>query len=100
MNILTSFLLFIARLSIAAFFVAAGFGQLMAYDETAQYMVSKEFTMIPLFLFGGAAIEILGGIALIIGFKARWAAFILVAFLIPMTLIFHNFSANSTQNPL
>ncbi len=91
MKILTSLLLFIARVSIAAIFITAGISKLMNYDDTAKYMVANGFTMVPLFLFGAAAIELIGGVFLIIGFKIRWAAFVLLAFLIPTTLIFHAF---------
>ncbi len=38
---------------------------------------------------------LIGAISIIIGFKARWGAWILVAFLIPVTLMMHNFWAIS-----
>ena len=36
-------------------------------------------------------IEIAGGLALILGFKARWAALALAIFTLVATLIFHNY---------
>ena len=39
---------------------------------------------------GAIAVEFLGGLALMAGFKTRWAALALFLFLIPTTLIFHN----------
>ena len=38
-------------------------------------------------------IEIAGGLMIVIGWKARWAALAICLFLIPATLIFHNFWA-------
>jgi len=32
-----------------------------------------------------------GGIGVVLGFKARWAAVALLVFLVPVTLVFHNF---------
>ena len=46
---------------------------------------------------GAIAVEFLGGLALLIGFKARWAALAIFLFLIPTTLIFHSASGLSGQ---
>lgn len=91
MKFLTSLVLFIARLCLAVLFISAGANKLMDYNSTYHYMETHGFTMIPFFLFGAAAIELLGGIALVLGYKIRWAAVILILFLIPTTVIFHNF---------
>lgn len=39
------------------------------------------------------AVELAGGIALLIGWKTRWAAAVLAAFTLVATIIFHNFWA-------
>lgn len=91
MKFLTSLVLFIARLCLAAVFISAGANKLMNYASTAHYMETYGFTMIPFFLFGAAAIELLGGLALVLGYKIRWAAVVLILFLIPTTIIFHSF---------
>jgi uncharacterized membrane protein YphA (DoxX/SURF4 family) len=41
------------------------------------------------FLVGAILIETLAGTALLLGFKTRYAAWTLVVFLIPATIIFH-----------
>jgi putative oxidoreductase len=38
-----------------------------------------------------ALVEIFGGLCVLAGFQARAAAFVLFMFLIPTTLVFHNF---------
>lgn len=86
-----SFLIFIGRLCIATIFILAGVSKFINFDQTAAYMASKGLTMIPLFLFGAAAIEILGGLSLVLGYRTRLGAAILLLFLIPTTIIFHDF---------
>lgn len=83
--------LLLARIMLALIFVWAGVGKFLAWDSSAAYMASKGMTAIPLFLGAAALIELLGGIALILGFKTRVAAFILFLFLIPVSFIFHDF---------
>ncbi len=97
MNVLRSFVMFIARLCLAGAFLFGGFHMLMAFDETAQYMASKGFTAVPFFLVGASVVQVLGAIALILGFKTRIAAAILLLFLIPTSIIFHDFWALSGQ---
>lgn len=91
MKALRSFLTLIARWCVAAIFLFAGAGKFIFFDQTAAYMASKGFTAIPLFLFGAAVLELIGGISLVLGYKTRFGAFILLLFLIPATLIFHDF---------
>lgn len=91
MKFCCSALLFLGRLMISAIFLFAGLGKFIAYDETVQYMASKNLPMIPVLLVIAALVEITAALALIFGFKTRIAAFILFLFLIPTTYIFHNF---------
>jgi putative oxidoreductase len=37
------------------------------------------------------AVEVIGGLLLVIGWQSRWAALALAAFLLPVTAIFHGF---------
>lgn len=52
---------------------------------------------VSLFLLGAIALEVLGGASIVLGFKARLGALLLIVFLIPATLIFHNFWAFGLQ---
>lgn len=88
-----SFGLFLGRVCISVIFILAAVGKFMDYDGTAQYMASKGLTMIPFFLVGAALVELLGGLSLLFGYKTRFGATILLLFLIPTTVIFHNFWA-------
>ena len=55
------------------------------------YMASKGMPAVPFFLTLAILFEILCGVAILIGFRARVAAGLLFLYLIPVTLIFHNF---------
>lgn len=91
MKALRSLLTFIARLCLALIFMFSGVSKLIFFDQTQAYMASKGFTAIPLFLFGAALVELIGGLCLVFGYKTRFGATILLLFLIPTTLIFHDF---------
>lgn len=88
---MTAFVMFLGRLALCAIFILAGIGKFMDYEGTAKYMESAGMTMIPVFLYAAAVVEILGGLSLLLGFKARIGAIVLLLFLIPTTLIFHSF---------
>ena len=91
MKAVSAFLTFVARLCLAAVFIFGGAAKIIFYDKTADYMSAHGFTAIPLFLIGAAIAELVGGLSLILGYKTRFGAAILLLFLIPTTLIFHNF---------
>lgn len=39
------------------------------------------------------AFQFTGGIGVVVGYKARWSALALLIFLVPVTIVFHNFWA-------
>lgn len=82
---------FIGRLLLSAIFLISGVGKLLAYDATAAYMKEAGLTMIPLLLIAAAAVEILGGLSLFLGLRARLGAAVLILYLIAVTALFHNF---------
>lgn len=86
-----SFLMLLGRILMSVIFILAGIGKFMDPAGTSLYMASKGMTMIPFFLYTSAIIEILGGAFVLFGFKIRIAALVLALFLIPVTLIFHDF---------
>lgn len=91
MKFCCSSLLFLGRLCISAIFLMAGIGKFIDYEGTVNYMTSKGLKFVPLLLVTAALVEILSALALILGFKTRYAAFILFLFLIPTTYLFHDF---------
>jgi putative oxidoreductase len=91
MKTLRSLLTLIARLFLSAIFIFSGVGKLIFYDQTHAYMAAKGFTAIPFFLISAALLELIFGFCLLLGYKARFVAGILFLFLIPTSIIFHNF---------
>lgn len=78
------------RVGLGLLFVVSGFGKIAGFAGTAGYMASKGMPMAEVLLVGAIAIELVGGLMLLAGFKARWAALAIAAFLVPTTLIFHS----------
>ena len=83
--------LLVARLGVGAIFLLSGAGKLAAWSATAAFAGSKG---VPTVLLAAATVlELLGAISVLTGWKARWGAAALVAFLVPVTLVFHDFWA-------
>ncbi|MEI8125576.1 MAG: DoxX family protein [Parachlamydiaceae bacterium] len=91
MKALSSIILFVARLCLSAMFIFAGASKVIFFDQTSQYMLAKGMTLVPVFLIGAAIVELVGGLSILLGYKIRFGASILILFLIPTTLIFHSF---------
>ena len=80
----------VGRTLLALIFIVSGYGKLTGFAGTAAYMASKGMPFAEVLLAGAIAVELLGGLALATGWKARWAAAAIFLFVIPTTLIFHN----------
>lgn len=78
-----------ARLMLAYIFLLSGFGKIGDFAGTAKYMASMGMPMVEVLLAATIAIELIGGIMLAVGWKARWGAWALFLWLIPVTIIFH-----------
>ncbi|HZN87301.1 MAG TPA: DoxX family protein [Burkholderiales bacterium] len=81
--------LLLGRLLLAYIFVLNGYGKIAGFAGTAKYMASKGMPLIEPLLVGTILIELVGGLMLAVGWKARWAAWAFFLWLIPVTFIFH-----------
>jgi putative oxidoreductase len=81
----------VGRVLLAVMFVWAGFGKITGYAGTAGFMASAGMPMVGLLLPMTILLELGGGIALILGWKARIVALALAAFTLVATLVFHRF---------
>ena len=78
----------LGRLLIALIFVFSGIGKIGQYAGTQAYMDSVG---VPGFLLPAViALEILGGLAIILGWHARVAAFLLAGFSLLSAILFHS----------
>jgi putative oxidoreductase len=81
----------VGRVLLAVLFIKAGWGKIGGFEGTAGYMASKGLPMPQVLLVLTILIELGGGILLAVGWKARWAALAIAAFVVPATLLFHPF---------
>ncbi len=82
------------RLLMCVIFLLSGFNKLMNWSGTEEFMQSQGMTTATGALLAAAVVvEIGGGLALLLGFKVRFVAIVLFLYLIPTTLMFHNFWA-------
>ena len=87
--VVSSTLAIVARVMASAIFITAGYGKLGAgYAGTQGYMASVGVPgeLLPLVI----ALELGGGLALLLGFQTRLVAFLLAGFCIISGLIFHS----------
>jgi putative oxidoreductase len=83
------------RILLAHIFILSGLGKISGYAGTAAYMESMGVpgALLPVVI----AVELLGGVALVVGYQTRWAALGLAVFSILSALIFHNNFADQAQ---
>lgn len=77
------------RVFLAILFIWSGFGKLTGFAGTAGYIASKGLPMPTVLAALAVAIELGGGILLLLGWRARWVALLMALFLVVITPIFH-----------
>lgn len=84
----------IARILMCVIFLISGFSKMANFSGSEAFMAMHGMTgaTAPL-LVGAIIVEIGGGLALLFGFRVRLVAVVLFLYLIPTTIIFHNFWA-------
>jgi len=87
----------LGRIGLSAIFLLSGINKVTHWEQTAQYMQAQGMPLVPLFLLGAIVLELVGGLSVLLGYKARLGAALLILFLIPATLIFHKFWALQGQ---
>lgn len=83
--------LLVARIGIGIIFLASGLGKLAAWSGTAAFAGSRGVPEVLLAV--ATALELAGAISLLLGWRTRLGAMALLAFLVPVTLVFHAFWA-------
>ncbi|GAC1626632.1 MAG: DoxX family protein [Nevskia sp.] len=95
MNTLQKSAELVGRILLASLFLLAGLGKLGNYAGTAGYMASAgaPAALLPVVI----ALEVLGSIAIILGWRTRGVAVLLAGFSLLSALLFHNHFADQTQ---
>ena len=81
----------IGRVLLGSIFVISGWGKLTGFAATAGYIASKGLPAAEVLAAISIVVELGAGLALLAGFRARWAALALAVFMIVITPIFHGF---------
>lgn len=88
-----------ARAMLSAIFLRSGLLKIFGFAGTQQYIAGKgiplQFTAV--LLAGAIIFELVGGLSVLLGYKARWGASALIIFLVPTTLIFHTDFSQSSE---
>jgi putative oxidoreductase len=85
------------RLLLSAIFIISGLSKLFAPATTIGYIESTGLPLAPLGLALAVVVEVLGGSALIAGYRSRLAAAALAVFALATALTFHNDFADQNQ---
>jgi putative oxidoreductase len=78
------------RILIALIFLQSGIEKFVYYNATLGYMTKAGLPFPKLLLVVSGVLETVCALALIAGWKTRAAAIVLVVWMIPVTLLFHN----------
>ena len=81
------------RILLGLIFVLSGFGKIAGFEGTVGYIASKDLPLPTLLAALSIAVEIGGGLALVVGFFTRQAALVLAGFTLLAALLFHAFWA-------
>ncbi|MEL6579916.1 MAG: DoxX family protein [Cyanobacteria bacterium J06607_15] len=89
---------FLARIFLSSIFLWSGTNKIIDPLASLAKMTAQGMPFTSVLLVGAIALEILGGLSVLLGIKPRWGAVMLVIFLVPATLIFHtDFSTELEQ---
>jgi putative oxidoreductase len=83
----------IGRVLLAVLFITSGWGKLMAFQGAVGAIGGKGLPFPEVLAALTILVELGGGLALALGWKARWAALLIALFVVVITPIFHNYWA-------
>src|ERR1700678_4836417 len=81
------------RILISVMFLISGFFKVGGYAQVVGYAAAMHLPAPGVAIAVAAAIELGCGLAVLVGFRTRFAAWLLFLFLLPVTFFFHNFWA-------
>jgi putative oxidoreductase len=81
----------LGRILITAIFLRSGFGKITGFTAVAAGMANKGMPFADVLLVGAIVFEIAGSLMVLLGWKARWGALLLILFTVPATLLYHDF---------
>jgi putative oxidoreductase len=85
------------RILIAVIFLISGFFKVGAYAQMVGYATAVHLPAPGAAIAAAAAVELGCGLAILVGFRTRFAAWLLFLYLLPVSYFFHNFWAVQGQ---
>ena len=79
-----------ARICLCIIFINSGIGKIFGFTKTAEMMAGQGLPIASILLIFTIAFQLLGGFSLLLGYKVKIGSTLLILFLIPATLVFHN----------
>ncbi|HEY9889422.1 MAG TPA: DoxX family protein [Candidatus Obscuribacterales bacterium] len=79
----------VARIALALIFINAGINHLLGFEGFVA-AIGQTLPLAPLLAVGTIVFQLVGALSLILGYKVNIGATLLILFLIPATLVFHN----------
>jgi putative oxidoreductase len=86
-----------ARVCLSIIFIRAGINHALAFGSFQEAIASQGLPLVPLVAGGAIVFLLLGGLSVLVGYQVKVGVTLLILFLIPTTLIFHNPLANPDQ---
>ncbi len=83
------YLVLLGRLLYSLIFVTAGLGHFS--KETIGYAAAQGVPMASILVPLSGLMALAGGLSILLGYRARWGAWLLVFFLVPVTVMLHKF---------
>jgi putative oxidoreductase len=93
-------ILLVARILLSVIFIMAGLQKFGGIDGTAGYISSVGLPASTLLAWLAAIFEVVAGVAILVGFQTRLAAYALAAFCVFTGLVFHFNFADQIQSIL
>ena len=90
-NLSKSYAPLLGRILLAFIFLQSGFDKVLNYGKTINLMAARGIPEPQILLAMALAALFIGGIMILVGWKARWGALALILFMIPATLYFHGY---------
>ena len=86
--------LLLGRLGLGLIFILSALGKFKTFGGIATMLAEQKHLPAATLLLGVAVfLEVAGGLSVLAGFKTRIGAVLLIIFLVPVTLVMHNFWA-------
>lgn len=90
-NWISNLLMFFGRICLGIIFLWSAFDKLINFNFYTDFITSHMLPRPELYLLGAILVEVFGGLSLLFGYWTRLGAAVLLIYMIPTTLIFHDF---------